>query len=368
MSLAGGVARQTRRLETELLTYPPVVRALSGYVDVLGRNELLARGTRLLIDAGGALAHAQERQLRWAAHAVGATTRTERRVQREREARAKLRAEAGAEPLPAGREPAVHWHEGGSGRLVVLLNGWTASGLLWPGALLGALEERFRVVRVDNRGSGWSRSAPSPYSIPRMADDVAEVLEVVDGGPATVVGLSMGGMIAQELALRHPRLVERLVLVGTRPPAPAHIPSPPEVFAGMLEPPEPGQALREYLRESWRPQFAAEFLAEHPEVLDEVVDRVVARPTPRRAVLEQLRAVSTWTGPDRLSSIAVPTTIVHGDRDRLMPVGNGIRLARLIPGARYAEYAGVGHLVPFEAPAVLAEVVREAAGGRRRRR
>ena len=118
----------------------------------------------------------------------------------------------------AGRfRPVVNFHSSGSGDALLLLNGWTASGLLWPDRWLRDLEARFRVIRIDNRGSGWSRSAPTPYDIGDLADDAAAVLRGLGVESATVLGLSMGGAIAQELALRYPRLVSALVLVGTRP-------------------------------------------------------------------------------------------------------------------------------------------------------
>ena len=102
----------------------------------------------------------------------------------------------------------------------MLLNGWTASGLVWPAGLVAALERDHRVVRIDNRGSGWSRHAPRPYTIGDLAADARRVIDGLGLGRPTVVGLSMGGMIAQELALRWPDRVGRLVLLGTRPPNP----------------------------------------------------------------------------------------------------------------------------------------------------
>jgi len=84
---------------------------------------------------------------------------------------------------------------------------------------------------------------------------------------------------------------------------------------------------------------------------------VLARPTPKAGTFRQMGAIAAWHRPRRVAGIDCPTTVVHGDVDPLMPVGNGMRLARLIPGARYVELAGVGHLPPLEAGDALADVV-----------
>src|SRR5262249_32166469 len=175
-----------------------------------------------------------------------------------------------------------------------------------------------------------------------------------------------GGMIAQELALRHPDLVERLVLVGTRPPAPSHIPAAAPVrdreLDHLLGPrPRRGTPLDAYFRSLWEPQCAPGFADRHPALFDELVAQIAARPTPRAGVIHQLRAIAAWSGSSRLARIKAPTVVVHGALDELIPVGNGMRLAWHIPGARYIELAAVGHLVPIEAPDVLAEVIEGCA-------
>jgi pimeloyl-ACP methyl ester carboxylesterase len=256
----------------------------------------------------------------------------------------------------------VNFHCSGSGdALLLLLNGWTASGLVWPDRWLRELEAGFRIIRVDNRGSGWSRSAPAPYDISDLADDAAAVLRTLHVEKAMVLGLSMGGAIAQELAIRHPRLVSALVLAGTRPPTPDHIPGDPAELTAVLRPKSPGESLPEFYRRMWAGQMAPEFAAANPVVVDEVVGKVLRRVTPRKMAMTQARAMSSWSGPGRLRSIAAPTIVVHGRLDRMMPVGNGIRLAQVIPDARYVELRDVGHLIPFEAPDALLAALTEVS-------
>jgi pimeloyl-ACP methyl ester carboxylesterase len=258
------------------------------------------------------------------------------------------------QPSVGGQRPLVHWHEGGDGPPLLLLNGWTASGIMWPGEWLHRLEQQFRVIRPDNRGSGWSRNAPAPFTIADMADDAAAVLKAAGYTSAAVAGLSMGGMIAQELAMRHPEQVSRLVIMGSRPPSPDDLLADSALLRKILAPPN-GKPLPAYFHDLWAEFTGPGFNA--PEVLDELVDQILTRPTPRSLLMLQTRAIAAWNGPRRLSSISAPTVIVHGVDDRLMPVGNGMRLARLIPGAGYIELRDVGHLLPHEAPDAVADIL-----------
>ncbi len=272
-----------------------------------------------------------------------------------------IRAEALARSLrpdvACRPRPPIHHHDGGAGPPVVLLNGWTASGLVWPERVVAALEREHRVIRIDNRGSGWSRHAPRPYTIGDLAADARQVIDDLELPRPTVVGLSMGGMIAQELAMRWPDRVRRLVLLGTRPPSPEDTPPPPRVTASLLATPPPGTSLRRFLRDGWASVAAPGFAAAHPELIDEMARSIARRPTPRFAVLDQARAIAAWSGAGRLRRVAVPTTVVHGTEDPLIPVRNGMRLAQLVPGARYVELPGVGHLVPYEAPDRVLDLV-----------
>lgn len=256
--------------------------------------------------------------------------------------------------------PEVAFHVSGDGAPLLLLNGWTASGLAWPSAWLRRLERHHRVIRIDNRGSGWSRTAPAPFTIADLADDTHRVLRMLDVPPATVLGLSMGGMIAQELALRRPGDVHRLVLVATGPPAPHVVAASAEITAHMFLRPRAGQPLAGYLRDLWTVAFAPDFPHREPELVDELVDQLVTRPTPRSAAMTQARAAAAWCGAHRLRRIQAPTTIVHGALDVLRPVQNGRNLCQLIPGSRYLQLPDVGHLVPLEAGDLLADLLENA--------
>jgi pimeloyl-ACP methyl ester carboxylesterase len=126
----------------------------------------------------------------------------------------------------------------------------------------------------------------------------------------------------------------------------------------LLDTPARGTPLAQYFRTVWEPQSAPGFAARNPARFEELAGQILERVTPRAAVINQLRAIAAWSGAGRLARITAETTVVHGLSDELVPVGNGMRLARLISGARYVELSGVGHLIPLEAPDALTEVVR----------
>jgi pimeloyl-ACP methyl ester carboxylesterase len=253
---------------------------------------------------------------------------------------------------PSG--PLVHWHESGSGKPLVLLNGFTASGLAWPTSWLRRLEKRYRVIRVDNRGTGWSREAPAPFTIGDMADDARDVLDALGIGKAVVLGMSMGGMIAQELAMRHPTRVERLVLTATIPPIPAAVPSTFGFSLGatLLSPnahdtAEPSADQLSTAAQVWL-RFAADGFAPAVDVATEMGRQALERITPMWSVVAQARAIYAWSGPNRLSQISAPTTVLHGEADRVVPIENARKLVALIKGAQLVSLPGVGHLVPWE--------------------
>src|SRR4051794_18307218 len=148
--------------------------------------------------------------------------------------------------------PAVYWRAAGRGPALVLLNGWSASGLAWPRAWVRELERRFRLVRIDKRGSGFSRVSGTPFTLADMAGDVQAVLDAEGIDRATVLGMSMGGMIAQEFAIRHPDRLDGLMLMSTRPPAPAYTaPRPGDVLWDFLRPPRRGETLDVYFTRLW---------------------------------------------------------------------------------------------------------------------
>ena len=227
------------------------------------------------------------------------------------------------------QRPEVYWRAHGRGPPLVLLNGWATSGIVWPRAWVRGLERHFRVIRIDNRGTGWSRYAAMPFTMTDLAQDVTRVLDEEGVESSAVFGLSMGGMIAQELAMREPDRVSALVLSGTRPPSPAFdatVASPATWH--LLRPLGPRETREVYFRRVWSMAAAEGFADRRPEVIEELVQQIAERPTPRTLLMQQLTAVAGWGHAERLAGITAPTVIVHGEEDSFVPVANGRTLSR----------------------------------------
>ena len=255
-------------------------------------------------------------------------------------------------------EPQVRWRSRGSGTTaVVLVNGFGASSFCWPRDWVRTLSEDVRVIMLDNRGSGWSQSVETPFTLRDMADDVIDVLDDAEVERAVLMGLSMGGMIAQEVALASPERVAALCLVGTRPPAPKFTPPRASAAFALMRPLLPWDSLSEFYRRLWTLATAPGFAERHPDRIEELVNQCIERPTPRSMLHSQMRALMAWGHAERLALISAPTVVVHGERDVFAPAVNAVSLAELIPGARLELLADVGHLVPLEAPDRLGEVL-----------
>jgi 3-oxoadipate enol-lactonase len=258
------------------------------------------------------------------------------------------------------KRPQIFWRSRGSGpRTLVLINGYSASAVAWPRQWLRDLAAEVRVITVDNRGSGWSRIVDTPFTMQDMAGDVIDVLDDAEVDRAVIMGLSMGGMIAQEVALRAPERVAGLALVATRPPIPRFHQPPASSLISLVRPLLPGETLSTYFGKLWSAAAAPGFAEAHPEVIDELVQQVIERPTPRAMLMHQLRAMSGWGHAERLEHLAVPTLVVHGVVDTFAPTANGVTLAELIPDARLELIDGVGHLVAHEAPQRLTALLME---------
>ena len=233
---------------------------------------------------------------------------------------------------------------GNEGPLVVLLHGLGLSGRFWfslPEKLSTGTDVPVRVVAIDNRGTGQSTCPRRPWLMSHMADDVAAVVDSIGTGPAIVAGISMGGMVAQHVALRHADKVSGLLLMATLPGLP-HL-SPPAfrtirdlVSLRFIDEDTAGKRLaRLLLPESELPR-ASEHLAGWREALLEET----ASP---RCFIFQLAAVATHSASLRLGKICCPTTVLVGEQDLLVPEKNSRRLASAIPGARLKRIPGVGH-------------------------
>lgn len=236
--------------------------------------------------------------------------------------------------------------------LIMGLGGWSGD---WGSYFPDLLAREFRVVLFDNRGTGTSSRAPGPYSLEQFARDSVAVIDEVAGGRAHVLGVSMGGMIAQLIALEHPRHVDKLVLLATHCGGARAVLPLPHIIPALF--PTPGTPADQIVRKRLAAIAAPGWAEKHPELLEERVRSGMRAPTPVRTYRAQLEAVMRSDRYARLDDIEAPTLVVHGDADPLVPYVNGELLAARIPGARLHTLHGVGHLPMWEAPDETARVV-----------
>jgi 3-oxoadipate enol-lactonase len=224
--------------------------------------------------------------------------------------------------------------------------GLAGSGAMWW-RLLPHLARRHRVIVLDNRGTGDSAPAHRPLSMGEMAGDVVAVLDAAGVGEAHVMGASMGGMIAQHVALDHRDRVVSLILACTTPGGSQGLPNGRLLAASMLRP------LIGPRRTG--PIVAPALYSQHTR--DDARDRMIEdfrhRLTDRVGGLTAWMQMAAIAGHDtraRLGELdGLPTLVVHGEEDVLVPIERGRELARLIPGARLVEIPQAGHLLTTDA-------------------
>ena len=238
----------------------------------------------------------------------------------------------------------------GAGHPVLFLSGLGSTRLGWW-KQIEPFSRKFRVINMDNRDAGDSAPGTGPYTIADMSEDTAGVIKNLNLGRTHIVGISMGGMIAQELAIRHPELVDKLVLVATTAGGPTSVNAKPEVAALLTR--NEGEDIETRVRRTFTVIAGAGYMAKHPEDLEHIVENSLAKPMSLESYQRQLGACMvhfSQGAADRLTQITSPTLVAHGDYDPLIPYPNGEYLAEHIKDARLSAYRGVGHLVMIESP------------------
>ncbi len=249
----------------------------------------------------------------------------------------------------------MYYEEHGSGFPLLLINGLGSDHLEWLHQL-PAFAPLFRVIVFDNRGTGKTEVPPGAYTTAQMADDAAALLAALEIARAHVLGVSLGGMIAQEVALRHPDRVEALVLGCTGPGGQLSVRPTPEAMAAFA--PAEGVDPEAKLRRMIPFLYTDACIRSRPEEVEGFIRRRLEHPTPPDGYLAQLSAAVTHDAASRLEVIRAKTLVVTGDADRLVHWENSLRIAGRIPGAKLVVLPGAPHrLFAENAAAFNREVV-----------
>jgi 3-oxoadipate enol-lactonase len=238
----------------------------------------------------------------------------------------------------------LHWEERGSGDPLLLIMGLGYTKDMWY-RTLPALADGYRVIVYDNRGVGQSDVTPGPYTTRQLATDAVAVLDAADVENANVLGASLGGMIAQEVALSYPERVRSLVLCCTTAGGPDSVPAEAWVLEVLQQ--RASMPVDEGIRASIPFTYDP---GTPPERIEE--DLAVRRRTypSEDGYRAQLAAALAHDAHDRVANIAVPTLVVHGENDQLVPPVNGRRLAERIPGAKLELIPNASHIFFSDQP------------------
>jgi pimeloyl-ACP methyl ester carboxylesterase len=235
---------------------------------------------------------------------------------------------------------------------MVLIRGLGSSGYAW-GNFAEALARHFRVLWFDNRGAGRSAAPEGPYSTRQMADDAAGLLRQLTHLPAHVVSVSLGGMIAQELAINHPEVVRTLVLgctdFGGKEAVRAR-----SAAQGLI----PSTDAEDSARRAVQAIYSAEWLQSNPEEVAEIIARRSAYPASPAGFEAQRQAYLGHDCADRLDRIRAPVLLLTGTADGVVPAENSRLLVARIPGAELISYPGAGHgFFDERRPQVVADII-----------
>ena len=249
-----------------------------------------------------------------------------------------------------------HWDDGGEGPPVVLIHGVGADGTSWD-QIVPALAPDFRVLRLDLRGHGRSGHVEGPLTLDEFVRDVVDVLDACAVPTAHIVGFSLGGMIAQGIALQHSERVRRLVLLSAVAGRTAEERDRVQARLAIMK--EQGvAAITGAARERW---FTPDFIARYPDVVAQRMRQLQENHAPSYAAAYTVFSTSDLA--DRLHAIHTPTLIATGEHD----IGSNTRMARFmhaqIDGSRLEILPGLRHSILLEAPELVVRLVRDFLQG-----
>ena len=238
----------------------------------------------------------------------------------------------------------IYWEEQGVGDPLLLIMGLSYTHDMWH-RTVPVVSQRYRTISFDNRGVGRSDVPRGPYPIATMAADAAAVMDAAGVEHAHVFGVSMGGMIAQEFALQYPDRVRSLILGCTSHGGPEAVVADAEVISTLMArgTMSTEDGIRAIVPFIYDPSTPRERVEEDLEIRRRTFPTV-------EGFFAQVQGIFAYESLSRLSQLKVPTLVIHGESDRLIPPENGHRLARLIDGAKLVLIANASHIFPTDQP------------------
>ncbi len=235
---------------------------------------------------------------------------------------------------------------GEPGRQVVcLVHSLGADGGMWAEQVPMLLEAGFAVLRIDLRGHGGSAAPPGPYTMQALGEDLAFVLDRLALGPVHYVGLSLGGMSGQALALDRPKLLRSITICDALP---EHLPNAEEIWGPRIRAVRAAQSCEPIAQATIERWLTPQFQAAKPWRWQQILETIAAtRPEGYAGCAE---AISSFSHVSRLPGLKVPALILCGEDDHAVPPAEGERIARLVPDGRFHAIPGARHLPNVEKP------------------
>jgi 3-oxoadipate enol-lactonase len=249
----------------------------------------------------------------------------------------------------------LDYERSGSGPPLLMIMGRSGTYSHWGEPLLERLRREHELILYDHRGVGASSRLSGRLSIAQLAEDAAGLLSALEVDSAHVFGISMGGMVAQELALAHPELVRALALGCTYCGGPGSALSSPELVQRLAEAYTSGDRERA-IRAAWEANVSPSCAADET-LWERFHDISLRRRVAREVIAAQAHAIVGHDTHARLGGISQPTLVLHGTADEILPALNGEMIAGLVDGARLELFEGVGHLFFWERPEDSAELL-----------
>ena len=261
--------------------------------------------------------------------------------------------------LAKAGEIELSYDRAGDGPPLLLIMGMSGTKHHWGDSLLERLRHDFDTIVYDHRDAGDSTRTGRPFTIADLAEDVAGLLAALDIDSAHVMGISMGGMIAQEFALAHADHLRSLTLGCTYCGGEGSVLASEGVMRKLAEAMSSGDRERA-IRASWEVNVSPSFAADE-NAWARFRATGMRYGLPVEVIMRQMQAIAGHDTSARLPNIDVPTQVVHGTLDQLLPVHNGHMVAELIPDSRLEIFEGVGHMFFLEKPERVAELLSEHA-------
>jgi pimeloyl-ACP methyl ester carboxylesterase len=254
------------------------------------------------------------------------------------------------------KEINIYYETQGEGFPFVMIRGLSSDVYRWPPECIETLSKKFKLVLFDNRGAGRTDKPDIEYSINMMAEDTVGLMNALNIEKAHILGFSMGGLIAQEIAISYPEKVEKLILSATGCGGNKGVSASDEVLS-LLRSDREGLTPEEALRNSLPLLFTEDFIRDQPDKIEEFAKRSLMAPIPPYSYRRQLDAIGRYSSYDRLGEIKSPTLIIHGEKDILVPPQNAEILAKNIEGAKIAYLPNLGHDKFSQGPMLVAETI-----------